>query len=150
MFRLPNVLYKRKFRLVAIWLSFTSLVLISCNLLSVIWTPAPEPAARSPGLLTVTPTTSFPIQTTPAVVPVTEETSPLVNLNRRLVGYFTSWSIYARGYHAKNIPVDLLTHIYYAFTIISDEGVCAAGDAHADQINIPELQELKQNNPQLR
>ncbi|MCL4250165.1 MAG: glycoside hydrolase family 18 protein [Anaerolineae bacterium] len=50
----------------------------------------------------------------------------------RIVGYFASWDIYARGYFVTDIPAEHLTHINYAFVNISEDGECALGDPWAD------------------
>lgn len=50
----------------------------------------------------------------------------------RIVGYYTSWSIYSRQYFVSDIPAEKLTHINYAFINISDDGRCILGDANAD------------------
>jgi chitinase len=50
----------------------------------------------------------------------------------RVVGYYSSWSIYARGYMVTDIPADQLTHINYAFINVSEEGECILGDEWAD------------------
>jgi len=68
--------------------------------------------------------------------------------NKRVLGYFTQWGIYARNYRVKNIDTSgsaaKLTHINYAFgnvrnnvcevglTIPSNEATGAGGDAFAD------------------
>ncbi|MEU1376587.1 glycoside hydrolase family 18 protein [Streptomyces triculaminicus] len=53
----------------------------------------------------------------------------------RVVGYFTNWGVYERGYHVKNIETSgsaaKLTHINYAFGNVSG-GKCAIGDGYAD------------------
>ena len=51
---------------------------------------------------------------------------------KRLVGYFTAWSVYGRDYHVPEIPAGKLTHINYAFANISDSGECVMGDPYAD------------------
>ena len=50
----------------------------------------------------------------------------------RIIGYYTSWSIYARSYFVTDIPADELTHINYAFANVSAEGECLVGDEWAD------------------
>lgn len=50
---------------------------------------------------------------------------------KRIIGYYTSWSIYARNYHVPSIPADSITHINYAFANISG-GQIALGDYYAD------------------
>ena len=51
---------------------------------------------------------------------------------RRIIGYFPSWAVYARDYHVHEIPAEHLTHINYAFLNISAEGDCILGDSYAD------------------
>ena len=49
---------------------------------------------------------------------------------RRVVGYFTEWSIYQRKFNVADIPADKLTHINYAFAKVN-EGECALYDSFA-------------------
>jgi chitinase len=53
----------------------------------------------------------------------------------RVVGYFTDWGVYDRGFHVKNLQVSgaaaKLTHLLYAFGDV-DGGKCTAGDPWAD------------------
>lgn len=49
----------------------------------------------------------------------------------RKVGYFTSWSIYARNYFPANVPVERLTHLNYGFAKLVDSHI-ELGDAWAD------------------
>jgi GH18 family chitinase/cellulose synthase/poly-beta-1,6-N-acetylglucosamine synthase-like glycosyltransferase/peptidoglycan/xylan/chitin deacetylase (PgdA/CDA1 family) len=55
---------------------------------------------------------------------------------QRVVGYFTQWSIYRRGYPVKSIhttgSAERLTHVNYAFAKIGDDLKCASGDPYAD------------------
>lgn len=51
---------------------------------------------------------------------------------RRIVAYFTAWSVYGRNFHVADIPASRITHINYAFANISAEGECALGDSYAD------------------
>ncbi len=55
-----------------------------------------------------------------------------VKIPPRIIGYFTSWGVAARGYSVARIPADQLTHINYAFSAISPLGKCALGDPSAD------------------
>ena len=48
-----------------------------------------------------------------------------------VVAYFTSWSIYGRGYSPLSIPAGKITHLNYAFAKIID-GKIALADAFAD------------------
>jgi len=58
---------------------------------------------------------------------------PLEENPQRIIGYFASWSISMRGYRVVNIPGELLTHINYAFGVISpQEDKCVLGDPVAD------------------
>lgn len=49
----------------------------------------------------------------------------------RIVGYYTSWSIYARDYHVADIPAEQVDLINYAFANIAG-GQIALGDPYAD------------------
>ncbi len=52
---------------------------------------------------------------------------------KRIIGYYTSWSIYARDYHVPDIPADRITHINYAFANIDNAtGRIILGDEYAD------------------
>jgi chitinase len=66
-----------------------------------------------------------------------------------IVGYFAAWGIYARHYRVSDIPADLLTHVNYAFAQVTPAGECASIDLHADQVNFPQLRELKRRHPRL-
>ncbi|MDX2160371.1 MAG: glycoside hydrolase family 18 protein [bacterium] len=82
----------------------------------------------------------------------------------RIVGYYVSWGIYARGYLATEIPAHMLTHINYAFANFSAERGCYRGDPNADtdvryaglpadlgfQGNFGQLIQLKRENPGLQ
>lgn len=84
--------------------------------------------------------------------------SPATHLYH-VVGYYTSWSIYAPQYDITQIPADQLTHLNYAFAKISDTGECALGDEYADTQypyvdgssgNMGELVTMKSTHPQLK
>ncbi len=77
----------------------------------------------------------------------------------RVVGYYSSWAIYAPQYDVTQIPAAELTHLNYAFATISDTGECALGDEYADTQypyadgssgNFGALVSLKAINPNLR
>ena len=83
---------------------------------------------------------------------------------QRLVGYYTSWSIYARNFHVPQIPADRITHINYAFANLQN-GLIVLGDPYADidrfypgdcwapgclRGAFHQLQILKQQHPHLR
>jgi chitinase len=71
----------------------------------------------------------------------------------RVIGYFSSWGIYDREYFVTDIAADKLTHINYAFFLISENGECILGDEWADtQFPYPgdqEDEELRGNSKQL-
>ncbi|MAB90243.1 MAG: glycosyl hydrolase [Planctomycetes bacterium] len=52
--------------------------------------------------------------------------------DRRVVGYFTAWSVYGRNYHVPDVPAERLTHINYAFANIDSNLLIALGDPYAD------------------
>ena len=82
----------------------------------------------------------------------------------KVVGYYTAWSIYGRGYPVTKVPPDKLTHINYAFANISADGRCVLGDVYGDTQflypgdektsglhgNFNQLRLLKQKNPKLK
>lgn len=50
----------------------------------------------------------------------------------RVVGYYASWAIYGREYFVTDVRGDLLTHLNYAFALISEDGEVVLGDEWAD------------------
>jgi chitinase len=83
----------------------------------------------------------------------------------RIIGYFAGWTIYEAEYFVTDIPADKLTHINYAFAMISDEGEIALRDEEADirfaypgddpnstelKGNFHQLQLLKEAHPHLQ
>lgn len=50
----------------------------------------------------------------------------------KLVGYFTSYSIYEQQYFVTDIPAKQLTHLNYVGADISEAGQCISSDAYAD------------------
>ena len=64
--------------------------------------------------------------------PASDESSAIAG-GKRVVAYFISWGIYARGYKATDIPIESITHLNYAFARIQD-GTWAVqlGDQYAD------------------
>ena len=65
---------------------------------------------------------------------VTENPLPSeVVFDKNIVGYYTSWSIYARDYEVEDIPVDKVNIINYAFANINPTaGTIELGDPYAD------------------
>src|SRR5689334_16636128 len=94
----------------------------------------------------------------------------------RKVGYFTQWGIYARNYQLSKVQSSgqaaRLTHLNYAFGVVTADGLCASADPWADWQtpfsadlsvdgvadvagqpiagNLNQLAELKKKNPKLR
>ena len=82
----------------------------------------------------------------------------------RIVGYYTSWSVYARKFEVSQIRAAKLTHINYAFANISPKGECVLGDPWADvqkaypgdrttdlvKGNFGQLARLKRKHPHLK
>ncbi len=90
--------------------------------------------------------------------------APAQPQSKRIVAYFTEWSIYQRKYSVSDIPADKLTHINYAFAKIAN-GECALFDSYAaiDKFypgdkwdagflrgNFHQLQQLRKKHPHLR
>ncbi|MEZ4731055.1 MAG: glycoside hydrolase family 9 protein [Caldilineaceae bacterium] len=83
---------------------------------------------------------------------------------KRIIGYYTAWSIYDRQYFVTEIPADKLTHINYAFANVTSDGRCILGDEWADVQypypgdiggepflgNFKQLNRLKQQHPHLK
>jgi len=86
--------------------------------------------------------------------------------NKKIIGYYTSWSVYVRDYHVQDIPADKIKYINYAFANINNStGEIMLGDAyadidkfypgdswHADSLRgcFHQLQILKANNPHVK
>jgi chitinase len=68
---------------------------------------------------------------------------------KRLVGYFPAGAIHAQNYHVTDIPAGLLSHVIYAFANVTAAGDCVSVNAKDDQVNFPQLLDLKANVPQL-
>jgi len=99
-------------------------------------TPLPIPTALPSTTSTATPAPS----PTPTSAP-----------SFRLIAYLASWSTApSRGYRIVDIPADKLTHVNYAFAVVSPSSECVTGDANADARNFPELKKLKRNYPHLK
>jgi GH18 family chitinase len=67
----------------------------------------------------------------------------------RLVGYFPAWGIHAHNYHVTDIPAGQLSHVIYAFANVTAAGDCISTNAHDDQVNFPQLLDLKRKYPQV-
>ncbi|SVD87185.1 uncharacterized protein METZ01_LOCUS440039, partial [marine metagenome] len=58
---------------------------------------------------------------------------PNLIFNKNIVGYYTSWSIYARNYEIEDIPIEKINIINYAFANIDpSSGTILLGDPYAD------------------
>jgi chitinase len=72
---------------------------------------------------------------------------------RRLVAYYTEWSVYDRDLQVEDIPGELLTHVNYAFIEPSLSEGCEVSDSWAalsrDGGNFAKLQRLKAEHPEL-
>ena len=92
--------------------------------------------------------------------PVSE--SPSSSHPTRVVGYFASWGVRSKGTRIADLPAKDLTHIYYAFAKIGNEGRVVLSDPCIDVGacdststvgtggNFAELERLKLGNPHLR
>ncbi|MBL4674037.1 MAG: glycoside hydrolase family 18 protein, partial [Arenicella sp.] len=73
--------------------------------------------------------------TASSTVNATVNTSLPPSGDKKVVGYFAQWGVYARNFHIKNIvtngSAEKLTHIVYAFGNVQN-GKCVVGDAEAD------------------
>ena len=99
------------------------------------------------------------------VMPVVAQgPDPLPPTSKRVVAYYTAWSIYARNFNVADIPAEKLTHINYAFANVSSGGEVILGDPWADveksypgdvwdqplKGNFNQLNKLKQQHPHLK
>jgi len=121
-----------------ILLLMTSWFLTACKPVSqvtpVVQSPTftfPSPSIPSTTSILPIPPTASPTMT---YIPTIEPTPVPIEQNpQRIIGYFTSWGIAGRGYRVTHIPGNLLTHINYAFGVISpQEDKCVLGDPVAD------------------
>ncbi len=67
----------------------------------------------------------------------------------KVVGYFPAWASY-RGFTPDKVDADKLTHINYAFANIGSDLKIALGDPQIDLANFDQLNELKEENPELK
>lgn len=153
-----------------------SLFLILAALLTAcaIRVPRPTPPTRTPvpDAPTTEPTTEPTAE--PTSEPTTEATAEKTAIpigdaapsSTRIIGYYTSWSIYGRGFHVSEVDASRLTHLNYAFANVDYENfTCKIGDEWADldipypgdlegdgnlRGNIHQLQLLKERYPHLK
>lgn len=57
--------------------------------------------------------------------------SPCAAQGRRVVAYYTEWSVYDRKYDVAQVPADKLTHLIYAFARLDAKGDVSVFDAYA-------------------
>ncbi len=69
---------------------------------------------------------------------------------KRLVGYFPAGDFRTRNYSVNDIPAGLLSHVIYAFANVTAAGDCDHVSKTDDQVNFPQLLDLKANYPRLR
>jgi chitinase len=128
------------------------LVFVSCNQLSFTTQTIPSPTRTvsvSPGPSTAQPVGSATLTSNPPGVTATPTqsipTSPEPH-KHRLVGYFYGLDTHNQ---LSGLPVDKLTTLIYAFIDVSTSGECISADPAADKVNLPQLQALKKQDPQL-
>lgn len=51
---------------------------------------------------------------------------------KHAIYYHTSWACYGRNFHVKDLPIDNLTDVAYAFFNVGPDGKVFSGDAWAD------------------
>ena len=67
------------------------------------------------------------------IVPVPYvDSSVAIATPKKAVAYYTSWSIYGRNFQPSSIPINLTTHLNYAFANVDANGNVVVGDAYAD------------------
>jgi len=65
----------------------------------------------------------------------------------RVVGYLASWGVGSKGTRIAELPAPDLTHIFYAFGEIRDDGQAGVDNPGT---NFDELKQLKARNPHLK
>lgn len=68
----------------------------------------------------------------------------------KLIGYYPSWGIHAMRYPVSDIPADKLTCVNYAFAGVSADNECVSVKPADDNVNFPQLVQLKRQYPNLR
>ncbi|MBS4196506.1 glycoside hydrolase family 18 protein [Lederbergia citri] len=68
----------------------------------------------------------------------------------RVVGYFASWSTYGSFNIMRDLDASRLTHLNYAFAVISNDLKVVMGDPEIDPINFEEIALLKEKYPHLQ
>jgi GH18 family chitinase len=112
----------------------------------------------------------------PIELNIPENPSQIIQLNHKIFGYYSEWSIYQREFNVEDIPVHQLTHVVYAFTLPNPsqedfnklrnnypfpplpyrpppqvpEGKLVYHDEAAAKKNIQKLKKLKRDNPHIK
>jgi chitinase len=118
------------------------MLMMGCRSLS----PVPvEPTPSAEAFPTPTPTVEALPAETPSPPP-----AALSPAQYRLVAYYPYWSLSTRQYRVEDIPAASLTHLNYAFVVLSGSGECVSANERADAVNLPALLALKQRFPHLQ
>ncbi|KAG0046639.1 hypothetical protein BGZ83_008209, partial [Gryganskiella cystojenkinii] len=78
---------------------------------------------------------------------------PAIAQAQRLIGYYGKTAGDCPDYPSfdpKDLPLDLYTHLNYAFALINDQGVIAAQDPDKDYNLYKDINDLKKRKPSLR
>ena len=101
-------------------------------------TTVPDTTTTEPDTTTTTvPDTTTTVPDTTTTVPDTTTTTvPDTTGDKRVVGYFTQWSIYGRDFRLKDVndsgQAAQMTHLNYAFADVSADATCRIADNFAD------------------
>jgi chitinase len=121
------------------------LLMTSCRTLSVsVKQPTPSLERLQ------TPTAAAVPLPEPTALPTPTSSPTMPASSFRLVAYYPYWSLSTRQYRVEDIPAASLTHINYAFAVLSMDGECTSANADADAVNLPALQALKLRYPHLQ
>ncbi len=72
-------------------------------------------------------------------------------LGKKLIAvYFPSWVIQTKSFSENDIDGDIVTHVFFAFANVSDDGRCIVGDPNLDMQHFKELKKLKEKYPHLK
>jgi chitinase len=118
-------------------------------------TPLSEPKPIAPTFtpatggtaVTAMPTAGVALTLTPTPAVTASPSSGAPPTALRLVGYFFGSD---RNNRVSDIAAAQLTHVIYAFADVSNTGECVSMEPALDQVNLPQLQQLKRRNLQLK
>src|SRR2546423_13075708 len=75
---------------------------------------------------------AVPLASAPSAISPLAITQPVVNVaNQARVAYYTEWSTYSRAYQVMDIPGNEVTHVFYAFAKVNDNGTIGLFDSYA-------------------